>query len=513
MSSAMLQEAVSEADLDALDELRYQLLKISTSGDMGEGNEELLKRSLDAAGVLEHFPEYFYIKDRRSRYVYVNAAAVAAGGAMACVSPGMLGTTVFDHIRLEKAEEIFMVEQQLMSSGTGSVQREDFIEILDREPVWLLTTKTPLHNEAGEVIGLLGLSRDITDRKRQEELRRCHAMLLEMVARGQPLPKVLESLTTLVEQQLSDVCACVLIMEEGSDRLRHGAAPSLPETYVKLIDGIEIGPRMGSCGAAAWRQSRVIVSDIENDPLWGAFADLALVFGFRACWSKPIMGPDGRVLGTFALYARTVREPTESELELMAVAADIAGIAIERTRNEERIRHMAHHDALTGLPNRTLFWSQFSRLLLEARRENRKVTVAYIDLDNFKQINDRFGHAAGDEVLKVLAGRMAACVRASDLLVRLGGDEFAIVFPNAFQDEPSVVRRLQEVRAALSSPVMVEANDIRPTCSMGVAFFPHDGHTPESLLASADRAMYEAKQMGRDRLNVSYSLLVEGSGI
>lgn len=511
MSSAMLREVVSEDHLDGLDELRYKLLRISTSGELDDDQRELLKRALEAASILDDFPEYFYIKDRRSRYVYVNAATAAAGSSYA--NGGMLGTTIFDHIRLEKAEEIFMLEQQLMSVGTGVVEREEFIEVLDRDPVWLLTTKTPLHNTSGEVIGLIGVSRDITERKRQEELRRCHATLLEMIARGQPLPKVLDALTQLMEQQLSDVCASVLLIEEGSDRLRHGAAPSLPDTYVKLIDGIEIGPRTGSCGTAAWRQSRVVVSDIENDPLWHSFADLALVFGFRACWSNPIMAPDGEVLGTVALYARTVREPTAVELELMAVATDIAGIAIERARSEERIRHMAHHDALTGLPNRALFWTQFNRVLLEAKRAKAKVTVAYIDLDNFKQINDRFGHAAGDEVLKVLAGRMAACVRASDLLVRLGGDEFAIVFPNSFQDEPGIVRRLQELRMAVSSPVTVEDHTIRPSCSMGAAFFPQDGDTPEALLASADRAMYEAKELGRDRLHVSHSLLMDGSGI
>ncbi|MGE7368517.1 diguanylate cyclase domain-containing protein [Neorhizobium sp. NPDC001467] len=511
MSSAMLRQVVSDAQADALDELRFQLLRISTCGEQDDDQHHLLTRALDAATILDDFPEYFYVKDRRSRYVYVNAATAAASRAYG--ADGMVGTTIFDHIRLEQAEEIFMIEQQLMTAGSGVVEREEFIEVLDRDPIWLLTTKAPLRNEAGEVIGLIGLSRDITERKRQEELRRCQATLLEMIARGQPLPKVLDALTGLVEQQLSDVCASVLLMEEGGERLRHGSAPNLPETYVKLINGIEIGPRVGSCGTAAWRRARVIVSDIEHDPLWHAFADLALVFGFRACWSNPILASSGEVLGTVALYARSVREPTAAELDLLAVATDIAAIAIERARSEERIRHMAHHDALTGLPNRALFWTQFHRILKEARRAGHKVTVAYLDLDNFKQINDRFGHAAGDEVLKTLATRMAACVRASDLLVRLGGDEFAIVFPNSFQDEPGVVRRLQELRTALSSPIVVENNLIRPSCSMGAAFFPQDGDTPEALLASADRAMYEAKQLGRDRLRVSHMWLADGSGI
>jgi diguanylate cyclase (GGDEF)-like protein len=182
---------------------------------------------------------------------------------------------------------------------------------------------------------------------------------------------------------------------------------------------------------------------------------------------------------------------------------DLGGIAIERSQNEERIQHMAYHDPLTGLPNRTLFWAQFSRALNDAERESRKITVAYVDLDNFKGINDSFGHAMGDEVLKQLAGRVTQLVRAADLVVRLGGDEFAIVFSNAYQNEASVLRRLREIRSILSQPVTVEATEIPITCSMGVAFYPQDGDTPEGLLATADRAMYAAKAMGRDALQVS----------
>jgi diguanylate cyclase (GGDEF)-like protein len=185
------------------------------------------------------------------------------------------------------------------------------------------------------------------------------------------------------------------------------------------------------------------------------------------------------------------------------MATDIAGIAIERHRNEARIHHMAHHDPLTGLPNRALFWAQFSRTLHEAQRERRKVTVAYIDLDNFKTINDTLGHAAGDEVLRSLAVRMGNCIRASDLLVRLGGDEFAIVFSNPGHDELGVIRRLQQLRAAVAEPLEIEGQNLVATCSMGVAFFPQDGATPEALLARADKAMYEAKNMGRDTLRVS----------
>ncbi|WP_302910838.1 GGDEF domain-containing protein [Neorhizobium galegae] len=125
-------------------------------------------------------------------------------------------------------------------------------------------------------------------------------------------------------------------------------------------------------------------------------------------------------------------------------------------------------------------------------------------------MNDTLGHAAGDEVLKTLSWRMVNCVRVTDLLVRLGGDEFAIVFSNVSHDELGLMRRLQELRTAISKPIVIDDKSVTATCSMGVAFFPQDGDTPEELLARADRAMYEAKDLGRDRLRVSH---VPGDGL
>jgi len=485
---------------DPLEELCSRLLRVSTESDI-DLDVALVTRELETRTLLDHLPDFVYVKDRRGRFVFANAAA----GRNSKFHEGahIIGKTDFDILDHETARELFIAEQEVMSTGVAVEGREERVKLPDGRVLWLTTSKMPLRNADGQIVGLVGISRDITERKRQDDRRHGHARLLEMIARGQPLQAVLDALVRTVEEELEGIIASVLLFEEETSRLRHGAATRLPPAYVQLIDGIEIGPNHGSCGTAAWRRAPVFVKDVMTDPLWDGYRELAVVFGFRSCWSTPILGPDGQVLGTFGLYSDAPREPTELELELTAMATDIAGIAIERARNEERIRHMAHHDALTGLPNRALFWPQFSRTLHEAERENRKVTVAYIDLDNFKQINDTLGHAAGDEVLKTLASRMTGCIRASDLLARLGGDEFAIVFSNPNRDEVGVVRRLQALRAAIASPVVIEERSVTATCSMGVAFFPQDGDTPEALLARADRAMYEAKDMGRNRLCVS----------
>ncbi|MCF6369936.1 diguanylate cyclase domain-containing protein [Rhizobium halophilum] len=487
-----------KSDAAALENLRDRLLRTSTEGDIQDAL--LVINELDAHALIDQFPEQIYVKDRRSCFVLINTATAQAHGISD--SAALLGKTDFDVFEPGVAEELFVAEQAVMSSGEPLNDHEH--QLMYRGSLrWLQSTKTPLRDRHGRIIGLIGISRDITQRKRQDDLRRGHARLLDIVARGQPLERVLHALVELAEDELEGMTASVLLMDEVTERLHHGAAPGLPDDYIRLIDGLQVGPRAGSCGTAAWRREPVIVSDVLEDPLWESFRELPLRFGFRSCWSSPILSTEDRVLGTFALYSTTVREPTPLERELTAMATDIAGIAIERARTEARIHHMAHHDPLTGLPNRTLFWAQFNRAIVEARREGRRITATYIDLDNFKQINDSLGHAAGDEVLKTLAKRLCHCIRASDLLVRLGGDEFAVVFSNpAHEQSRGMVTRLQELRAAISRPVVIEGESVEVTCSMGVAFFPDDGETPETLLHRADKALYTAKNGGRDRLQV-----------
>jgi diguanylate cyclase (GGDEF)-like protein/PAS domain S-box-containing protein len=500
MNEPMAQRAAQAMPVAPLDPLSRYLVQVATSADIDGLDSTSLFQSLDNKTLFDQFPEFFCLKDRRSRFVFANAAVLQFAGFDNLST--LLGRTEFDFLDDEAAGERFAFEQQLMSDGENS-EREELLRLPDGREFWLSTTRTCLRDSDGAVAGLMVLSRDITEARRHADLQRGHASVLEMVARGKPLPLVLETLCQVMEGQLEGISASVLLLDETGEFLRHGAAPSLPMAYTKLVDGVAIGPRVGSCGTCAWRRAAVVVEDIDTDPLWSDFRDLAAVFRLRSCWSTPIMSADGRMLGTFALYSREIRAPSQREIDITAMAVDLGGIAIERAQNEERIQHMAYHDPLTGLPNRTLFWAQFSRALNDAQRESRKITVAYVDLDNFKGINDSFGHAMGDEVLKQLAGRVTQLVRAADLVVRLGGDEFAIVFSNAYQNEASVLRRLREIRSILSQPVTVEATEIPITCSMGVAFYPQDGDTPEGLLATADRAMYAAKAMGRDALQVS----------
>ena len=171
---------------------------------------------------------------------------------------------------------------------------------------------------------------------RKEALRAVEATVLEMVAADAPLDRTLDALARGFESLAEGMLASILLVEDGV-RVRHGAAPSLPAAWVRVVDGQPIGPNEGSCGAAAFLKRPVIVTDIATDPRWVGYRDAALAHGLRACWSVPIMGPDRSVLGTFALYYSKPRKPTPRQLELATHASNLATVAIRRHQQHEAV--------------------------------------------------------------------------------------------------------------------------------------------------------------------------------
>jgi PAS domain S-box-containing protein len=195
-------------------------------------------------------------------------------------------------------------------------------------------------NENGEPVKIIGSMRDISQRKAVEEMLRLERENLELIARDVPLPKILESIVFAVEAQANGMRCSVLLADAEGKRLTLGAAPSLPTEYNRAVEGIAIAPEVGSCGSAAAMKERVIVEDIALDPRWAAFRELALAHDLRACWSEPILSPNGRVLGTFAMYYPKPMRPSREDLQVVSAAARLAAVAIERTHAEEEQRSL-----------------------------------------------------------------------------------------------------------------------------------------------------------------------------
>jgi PAS domain S-box-containing protein len=223
-----------------------------------------------------------------------------------------------------------------MLSGGQKVESETFRKRKDGVRLAVSMTASPVLT-AGPIEGYI-IYRDITERQRADALLAGEKHLLEMIAKGEPLPEMLDALCRLVEQE-SPGCMCsILFVDEDGKRLRTGAAPSLPPSYASMLDGWPIGPNNGPCARAAFLRETVIVSDFHADEIARNIRAMADTYCLRACWSVPIISRDNRVLGTFAVYYREPRSPSSQEYNLIEQFRDLASIAIERTQAENALR-------------------------------------------------------------------------------------------------------------------------------------------------------------------------------
>ena len=210
-------------------------------------------------------------------------------------------------------------------------------------------------DDDGAPIAVLKTNNDITERTRAEALLAGEKRILEMVAKGEPLAQILDTLCRLVEAQAPAVLASVLLSD--GEHLRHGGAPSLPKAFTDAIDGAPIGPSAGSCGTAAYRGQQVIVEDIATDPLWASYRDLALPHSLRACWSTPVFSSEGAVIATFAMYYREPRSPSLREQEIIAQITHLAGIAIGHKLTQDRLRRSQSYLAEAEKLSHTGSWA------------------------------------------------------------------------------------------------------------------------------------------------------------
>jgi signal transduction histidine kinase len=229
-------------------------------------------------------------------------------------------------------------EQAIAQARQGSRGRFQYqLRSASGVATWWDAVVTPITDADNTVVQLLVISRNITERRREDSFRAGERQVLEMIATGVPLAEVLGALARLVEQQFDHMRCTILLLDDDGVTVRHGAAPSLPAEYVAAIDGLRIGPCAGSCGTAMHRGARVVVSDIEVDPLWEDYRALAARCGVRACWSTPIFSPARQVLGSFAMYYTLPRTPNDEELRLLDTAAEIARIAVEHQRAQQAL--------------------------------------------------------------------------------------------------------------------------------------------------------------------------------
>ena len=334
------------------------------------------------------------------------------------------------------------------------------------------------------VAGIVMNIRDIRERKRMEALLTGHSRVLEMVARREPLEATLDALATLIESYVAGSRCAVVLLDDDGRTLRTAAAPSLtPDIRLAIEGGTYAGEGMSA--------------DVVTDPGWDSFRSLVHTHGLVPAWSVPVAITSGDPsLGAVIVLAEPGGRVTADERRLLELTGRLAAIAVKEAATEVELAYRATHDVLTGLANRALFLDQLERALARVERRPWLVALLFLDLDGFKPVNDRLGHEAGDELLRVVAGRLRDALRPADTVARFGGDEFAMLCED-LADEDDACALAERVGTVIAEPVTIEGATVTVTASIGVALARGPGTDPGTLLRIADQAMYQAKERGK----------------
>ena len=321
---------------------------LETSNDITDRKrvEEAAQQSdKEIRDVLEKMPAIFFAASPDGAATFQNRAWTEYSGLSAEASLGNGWTVAVHPDDVERH-----VSKWLTCLGGKPFEDEVRHRSVNGEYRWFLTRGVPLRDEHGKIVKWYGLLTDIEDRKRAECLLAGEKRILEMVAKGDSLPEILDALCRLVEEQASGTLASILLVE--GDRLRRAEAPSLPRSFTDAIGETAIGPLASCCGAAAYRGEQVIVEDVQIDPLWADYRDLALRHSLRACWSIPVFSSQRKVVATFAMYHREPRRPSSRDQELIEQITHLAGVAIERKQAEEERDRVSQLEADLAHMNR-----------------------------------------------------------------------------------------------------------------------------------------------------------------
>jgi diguanylate cyclase (GGDEF)-like protein/PAS domain S-box-containing protein len=427
-------------------------------------DEVLVHNLLDAAD------EVIYFKDLHSRFIRVSAGCARVHGRS---SPDeLVGLTDFDLFGQEHARAAYEDEQRIIATGrpvVGKIERET----RDHRPdSWASSSKYPLRDADGTIIGTFGVTRDITDRIHAE--RALERVVREREEANAELARVSAELAAVLAASPD------AIARYGPDLRYRYVNPACERLWdrraVELIGRTDHEVFPGARFVGPWEEAllRVLAEGLDEDlhlavdagPVEGRWVHAALT-------AEP--GPDGTPIGVLA----SLRDVTETK------------------RAEEELAHRAMHDEVTGLPNRRLLMDRLRHALLGLRRRPGTVALLFVDLDRFKQVNDAHGHDQGDRLLRIVAERLVHAARAHDTVARLGGDEFVLLCEDVDPDQGA--RAVAErVVAALREPYPLDGLVVESCASVGIVVTTDPDADPVTLLRAADRAMYRVKEAGGD---------------
>ncbi len=428
-------------------ELRGAIVTLIDNTELIEIQRQLHADQEKLLAVMNNSIAIFMIKDAVGRYEFVNIQFERIFDLRAEMVAGKTDYQIFPH----DIAELFRNKDLEVMRRRGAVQSEDVL-VLGGVQRSLLAIRFPLLSEDGAVVAVCTQALDITERKRIEEQLRLAARMFDRTAEG---------------VMVTDPDLRILSV--------NGAFHAI--TGYDREEAIGQTPRLLKSGRHDSAFYKVMWNTLKTQGWWQG-----------EVWDRRKDGEE--YLSWLSINA--VRDTDATVLNYVATFSDVTLIR----ESHQRMEFLATHDELTGLPNRSLFIDRTRHALARLERSDRLMAVLFIDLDNFKIVNDTLGHHAGDQLLIEAAERLKSCIRVADTVARLGGDEFTFLLEDIEKHEASLAA--SRALESLTKPFRIANRDVFVSCSIGIAIYPDDGLDINTLLRNADAAMYRAKETGKN---------------
>lgn len=443
--------------------------------------------------LLDMLMDVVCVVDKQGRFISVSASSERVFGYR---PDEMIGRTAFEMMHPDDRASALELVQQI-NMGRPSSDHENRYLHKDGHVVYIMWSAQWLEAEQVRV----GVARDITERKRSEAKQAALYAISEAAHSAIDLQALYCQVHDAISQLLPAENFFVALYDAPTDQLSIPYSAGLydPGSSSRPLDSCELIARI-------IRSAEPLLLTRDTAAPFLSAAGISAEQHPRAWLGVPLIsGTDS--IGALVLRSYSdAMHYSEQDKELLQFVSTQIATAIERKRTLARLEFLAQYDQLTELPNRTLFQDRLQNALKKTKRDSSRLAVLYLDMDNFKQINDSFGHSTGDQLLREAAQRLQQCVRESDTVGRLGGDEFAILLDDINSAHDAVLVA-EKVVAALSASYLLAGSKLVSAPSIGIATCPEHGADYLQLVQRADEAMYIAKRNGGERYEIAAAVL------
>lgn len=479
--------------------------------------DSLKKHQSEQQVIFDSVPAMIWYKDKENRILRANKPAAES---MGLTVEAMEGRSTYE-LYPDEAKKYHEDDLEVIMSGKPKLGIIEQYQVASGEKRWVRTDKLPYVDEVGNTIGVIVFAVDITDRKliedqlrdQEKRLRNQNQVLVEL-AKGQALNSgdiktVLREITEASADTLNVARVGVWFLNHGSSVIY--CVDSYERHAPNHLHGMELTTEKYPVYMQALENDRFIAAhDVLSDFRTQEFArNYFHPHGISSILDAPIR-MRGKTIGVICHeHIGPARHWTVEEENFAASMADLVALAMEsceRKKAQDQLNHLAYYDVLTDLPNRVLFMDRLNQALITAKRNQKEIAVMFLDLDQFKRINDTLGHAVGDEVLQAVGQRLKKVLYETDTLTRIGGDEFSILLAELAKSD-DVTKVADKIFHCLEDPIFVNGQELYTTGSLGIAIYPNDGIDGVTLLRNADVAMYQAKEKGRNTFQLYSSAM------